>query len=57
MKVGTDGVLLGVWVNVHGVKNILEIGAGSGVISLILAQRTSGDTKIEAIEIEKEDAS
>lgn len=56
MKVGTDAVLLGAWVNVKGVKNILEVGAGSGVISLMLAQRTTADTKIEAIEIEKEDA-
>lgn len=56
MKVGTDAVLLGAWVNVQGVNNILEVGAGSGVISLMLAQRTSADTKIEAIEIEKEDA-
>ncbi len=56
MKVGTDAVLLGAWVNVQGVNNILEVGAGSGVISLMLAQRTSANTKIEAIEIEKEDA-
>jgi tRNA1Val (adenine37-N6)-methyltransferase len=56
MKVGTDAVLLGAWVSLVGVKNILEVGAGSGVISLMLAQRTSSDTKIEAIELEKEDA-
>jgi tRNA1Val (adenine37-N6)-methyltransferase len=56
MKVGTDAVLLGAWVNVDGIKNILEVGAGSGVISLMLAQRTGTDTKIEAIEIEKGDA-
>ena len=56
MKVGTDGVLLAAWVNVKGIKNILEVGAGSGVISLILAQRTASDTKIKAVEIEKEDA-
>jgi len=55
MKVGTDSVLLGAWVNVKGIKNILEVGAGSGVISLMLAQRTTADTNIEAIEIEKED--
>jgi tRNA1Val (adenine37-N6)-methyltransferase len=56
MKVGTDAVLLGAWANVQGVNNILEVGAGSGVISLMLAQRTPAHTKIEAIEIDKEDA-
>ena len=55
VKVGTDGVLLGAWVDVLGCKHILEVGAGSGVISLMLAQRTDFDTSIEAIEIEKND--
>ena len=39
MKVGTDGVLLGAWAGVEGVKNILDIGAGTGLIALMLAQR------------------
>ena len=56
MKVGTDAVLLGSWVNVTGAKKILDIGTGSGVIALMLAQRTADDVKIDAIEIEKEDA-
>ncbi|MEK6783143.1 MAG: methyltransferase [Bacteroidota bacterium] len=56
MKVGTDAVLLGAWVNIENTKTILEVGTGSGVISLILAQRTLPYAKIEAIEIEKEDA-
>ncbi len=56
MKVGTDAVLLGSWVNVLGARHILEVGTGSGVISLILAQRTLPDAKLEAIEIEQEDA-
>jgi len=56
MKVGTDAVLLGAWVNVANVKNILEVGTGSGIISLMLAQRTASDIKLEALEIEKEDA-
>ena len=34
MKVGTDGVLLGAWAPVQDVKRILDVGAGSGLISL-----------------------
>ena len=56
MKVGTDAVLLGAWVNVLNAKNILEVGTGSGVISLMLAQRTLPDAKIDAIEIDDDDA-
>jgi tRNA1Val (adenine37-N6)-methyltransferase len=53
MKVGTDGVLLGVWVHLRGAHRILDVGAGSGLISLILAQRTVGlDTKIVGVEID-----
>ena len=39
MKVGTDGVLLGAWANAENARRILDIGAGSGLISLMLAQR------------------
>ena len=41
MKVGTDGVLLGAWVDVTDVQTVLEIGTGSGLIALMLAQRIS----------------
>lgn len=37
MKVGTDGVLLGAWA--HGGSRIMDIGAGTGIISLMMAQR------------------
>jgi tRNA1Val (adenine37-N6)-methyltransferase len=56
MKVGTDAVLLGSWVNVGNPERILDIGTGSGVIALMLAQRTTEDVRIDAIEIEKSDS-
>jgi tRNA1Val (adenine37-N6)-methyltransferase len=56
MKVGTDGVLLGAWVNVTGAKTILDIGTGSGLIALILAQRTKAETIIDAVEIGEDDS-
>jgi len=39
MKVGTDGVLLGSWASVEGRRNALDVGCGSGLIALMLAQR------------------
>ena len=50
MKVGTDGVLLGAWSKaLEG--NVLDIGTGTGLIALILAQRTK-TTLIDAIEMD-----
>lgn len=52
MKVGTDGVLLGAWTTLeHHPYSILDIGAGTGLISLMLAQRSSAE-QIDAIEID-----
>lgn len=52
MKVGTDGVLLGAWAPVaHNPYNVLDIGAGTGLISLIVAQRTYAE-QIDGIEID-----
>lgn len=55
MKIGTDGVLLGAWCACQG-SSILDIGAGTGLISLMLAQRNS-NAKIEAVEIDPNAAS
>lgn len=53
MKVGTDGVLLGSWASLeHSPNAILDIGAGTGIIALMLAQRSVAET-IDAIEIEE----
>ena len=52
MKVGTDGVLLGAWAPVNNNPfSILDIGAGTGLIALMLAQRSNAE-QIDAIEID-----
>ncbi len=51
MKVGTDSVLLGAWANPEGAKSILDIGAGTGILSLMMAQRT--EANITAVELDK----
>lgn len=51
MKVGTDGVLLGAWADVQNTANMLDIGTGSGLIALMLAQRSKAI--IKAIDIDK----
>lgn len=48
MKVGTDGVLLGAWA--EGGKHILDIGTGTGLIALMMAQRFD-EAQIDAIDI------
>ncbi|GGW48145.1 tRNA1(Val) (adenine(37)-N6)-methyltransferase [Arenibacter certesii] len=54
MKIGTDGVLLGAWTSIeHHPTTILDIGAGTGIIALMLAQRSDADT-IDAIEIDED---
>ncbi|GHT77525.1 tRNA1(Val) (adenine(37)-N6)-methyltransferase [Bacteroidia bacterium] len=51
MKVGTDGVLLGAWTNCADAKSILDVGTGSGLIALMLAQRS--EAQITAIDIDE----
>lgn len=52
MKVGTDGTLLGAWTDITGVKSVLDIGTGTGLVALMLAQRSQAH--IDAVEIDAE---
>ncbi|MDU0353611.1 methyltransferase domain-containing protein [Paraglaciecola aquimarina] len=52
MKVGTDSIMLGSWINVGAAKHILDIGTGSGLLALMLAQKADSDCKIIGIDIE-----
>ena len=64
MKIGTDGVLLGAWTPlINNPYNVLDIGAGTGILSLMLAQRSNAEhtsqngelaTQIDAIEIDED---
>lgn len=53
MKIGTDGVLLGAWTPITNTPSrILDIGTGTGIIALMLAQRSAAD-QIDALEIDE----
>ena len=51
MKVSTDSVLLGAWANIVGCKKILDIGTGTGILALMIAQRNEL-AEIHAVEID-----
>lgn len=53
MKVGTDGTLLGAWVGTDNCRHILDVGTGTGLIALMLAQRCP-DALIDALDIDAE---
>jgi|SRR5690625_90095 len=53
VKVGTDGVLLASWMRLHDAESALDIGTGTGVIAVMLAQRSEGLTRICGVEIEE----
>jgi tRNA1Val (adenine37-N6)-methyltransferase len=55
LKVGTDAVVFGAWVEYSGAKRILDIGAGTGVLALIAAQRNAV-ALVHAVEIDDESA-
>ena len=53
MKIGTDGVLLGAWCSIDKYPDtILDVGAGSGVVALMIAQRSDAMT-IDAVELDE----
>lgn len=54
MKIGTDGVLLGAWTAPGRARRILDIGVGTGVISLMMAQTSMSETKIDGVEIDEQ---
>jgi len=54
MKVGTDSVLLGAWCPIENNPfSVLDIGAGTGILSLMIAQRSNAE-QIDAVEIDEE---
>lgn len=56
MKVGFDGILLGAWTDIANCDRILDVGTGTGLIALMLAQRTGEQTRIDAVELDEQTA-
>ncbi len=52
MKIGTDGVLLGAWAGCANETRILDVGTGSGIIALMMAQRNA-NIAVDAVEPEQ----
>ena len=52
MKVGTDGIMLGTWAAVDKSPFILDIGTGTGLIAIMLAQRSKA-SQIHAVEVDE----
>ena len=54
MKIGTDGVLLGAWAPIsHNPESVLDIGTGTGIVALMIAQRSNA-IQIDALEIDED---
>jgi tRNA1Val (adenine37-N6)-methyltransferase len=52
MKVGTDSIMLGSWVNTNGAQHILDIGTGSGLLAIMMAQKAQHTCLIDGIDID-----
>ncbi len=50
MKVGTDGILLGAWVDCDNAKQALDVGTGTGLIAMMMAQK-SDSILVDGVEI------
>jgi tRNA1Val (adenine37-N6)-methyltransferase len=50
MKVGTDGVLLGAWCSCANARRVLDVGTGTGLIAMMVAQRS--EAQVTAVEID-----
>jgi tRNA1Val (adenine37-N6)-methyltransferase len=53
MKVGMDGVLIGAWTDASNAKQILDVGTGTGLIALMMAQKNNL-ALVDAIEIDQD---
>ena len=51
MKVGTDAVLLGSWLDVSKARQIIDVGTGSGIVALMVAQRAK-DARVVGVEMD-----
>ncbi|WP_445396320.1 tRNA1(Val) (adenine(37)-N6)-methyltransferase [Zobellella sp. An-6] len=56
MKVGTDGILLGAWAPLGRARRILDVGTGSGLVALMLAQRGEPGVTITGLELDRDAA-
>lgn len=52
MKVGSDAIFLGIWTKVQDTDKVLDVGCGSGIISMLIASRSKA--KVDAIDIDAE---